>query len=189
MEKKALLGWLALASLPGALGAVVVLAGPPRALDVGCPGPLAGATLDHLGRCDHGSRARVSSSEDGPGHNPIFLVDGRIGPSVEKWVSGMQQGEPWAQVRFSSPQTVGRVVLHHAGEREDKDYTAADYRVQVEQAPDAWKDVAIIRDNRQSVATHAFTPVTTTAVRVVFSKPSWNNNPRARLFELEVHAR
>src|SRR5262245_25592911 len=110
--------WLGalLLSLPFSAGAVLLGLSPRSGGRASCR-TLLRASFDHLARCDHLARIRVSSNDYPAGHHPIFLVDGRVGGLSEKWVSLEADKRPWAEISWDTPRVVGRVVVHHAGVR------------------------------------------------------------------------
>lgn len=177
--------WL-VAGLVWGGGSLLMLARPQPERTQGCQGPLPNAPLDHLARCDHGSRVSASSQDLWGAHHALWAVDGRLGSSdQEKWVSREKDPAPWWMVEWPQPQQVGRVVLHHAGVVEQAGYNTVDFDVQVRVGGE-FRTVAEVRNNSETHTTHTFAPVSADAVRVKVLKADRVNN-RARLYEVEVH--
>lgn len=180
--------WLppALVALPFVVGAMLLVASPGRRHSFGCTGVhLATAPLDHLGRCDHGARVEVSSSFVEGGHHPLFAIDGRVGGKYEKWMSFPGDPRPWIEIAWPRTVTVKRIILHHAGEREEEKFTSVDFDVDV-WGPAGRQTVVRRRDNRSAVTSHLIPPVAIGRLRVTFLRPGQAAERAARLFEIEV---
>lgn len=173
--------------VPWLVGALLLVVQPRPGNRQGCSGPLTGATLDHLGRCDHGATVEVSSEDLLAGHLGLWAVDGRVGSETEKWAAREKRADPaaWLIVWLPGPTTVARVVLHLGGEREpeNRSLVAADVMVRQD---GAFRTVAELRGNSASVATLTFPPVSTDAVRIAVREAD-RFNGRARIYEVELH--
>jgi hypothetical protein len=131
-----------------------------------------------------GPTLRVSSYDGGAlsPHHPAFLIDERRNPALlEKWVSGPGDRQPWVEVSWREPRHVSRIVLHHAGTREDPRFTLDGYTLTCLGSPAA---PLVITGNTQAVATHALDCPGATGLRLQ-ARPQSSPTP-VRLFELEV---
>lgn len=175
--------WVVTLGLIGAGVALVLNMQPPPKF--GCDGPPKGATMDHLARCDHGVKARASSTDGGGGHDPAYVIDGRIGNETEKWVSADGDSQPTLTLEWERPRRISKVTLHHAGVKEMPGYTTKEFKIEA-RVDGVWSKLAHVTDNAAHVSTHGFATVSTDALRVVVLSPSSNGNNRARLYEVEV---
>jgi len=151
-----------------------------------CQGPLKGARLDHLARCDHETRVSASSEDLQMGQHALWAIDGRIGGPLEKWSSREGDRAPWLKLEWPRPLTVGRVVIHHGGERDGPDFIVRDFDVSVQDG-NLWRTVAQVRGNNEQVSTFSFAPVLTSALKLQVLKGD-DATSSARIYELEVHA-
>lgn len=172
--------------LPWLGGAVLMVASPPPQRVSGCAGPLPGAVLDHLARCDHGATVEASTNEDWPGHHPLFVLDGRAGGEVEKWVSLSRDDHPWLTIHLPRPTLVGRVVLHHAGVQESPESNTRAFSILVKDHG-AMREVVAVEGNRENVSSHTFPPVLTDVVTLQVHHGTQGNDARTRLYEVEIH--
>jgi hypothetical protein len=174
------------ALFPLGIGAILLPFSPGAPHAITCFGRLASASIDHLARCDRGAVVRTSSADLEHASHPLYLIDGRVGPPIEKWASFPRDRRPWIEVFWNEPKTVRRIVLHHAGVREHHALSTADFEIRL-RTPEGWKTVASVRDNRMPVTVHEFPPTRVTAVRLEVLRANRTADPRARLYELAVH--
>jgi hypothetical protein len=131
-----------------------------------------------------GPTIRVSSYDGyalGP-HHPAFLIDERRTPALlEKWVSGPGDRQPWVELTWREPRTLSRIVLHHAGTREDPRFTLDGYTLTC-----LGSDVAplVITGNTDAVAVHPVDCPHAHGLRLQ-AQPKASPTP-VRLFELEA---
>jgi hypothetical protein len=151
-----------------------------------CRAPLVNAPLDHLARCDRGATIRVSSADLEREHHPLYLIDGRIGSSFEKWSSLARDRRPWVEISWTQPRRVRKVVVHHAGVRDPAGFNTVDFDLLL-RTSDGWRTVAAVRGNRSAVSTHEVPATSCTALRLEILQKSLIRQPHARLYELEVH--
>jgi hypothetical protein len=117
-------------------------------------------------------------------HHPAFVLDGRARPSrLEKWTSGLRDQEPWLEVSWHKPRALQRVVIHHAGSVEPDELTIRRYRLRC--LTQSEKVELAVRDNRASVAEHAFACRGATGVRIDW-QPNAGNDGLVRIYEIEV---
>jgi hypothetical protein len=181
--------WLcaALLSLPFGVGALLMGLSPRTGGTPSCR-TLLRASFDHLARCDHAARIRVSSNNFLSGHHPIFLIDGRVGGLSEKWVSLEGDKRPWAEISWDAPRVVQRVVIHHAGVREHASLNTRDFTIWLRR-DGRWHLVATAEGNEDAVTAHVFPPFQATALRLEISKASAASSNAARIYEIEAHER
>jgi hypothetical protein len=131
-----------------------------------------------------GPTVKVSSYDGhalGP-HHPTFLVDEKRNPALlEKWVSAPGDARPWVEVTWREPRHVKRVVLHHAGTREDPRYTLDAYTLT---CLGGGPESLVVTGNTEKVATHALDCPGARGLRLA-TQPQHSPTP-VRLFELEV---
>jgi len=171
-----------LALIAGGIVLVRWMPAPPRS---GCPTAPKGATMDHLARCDHAVKVTASSTDTGGGHDAAYLIDGRVGPEQEKWVSADGDRAPVVELEWDRPVKMTRVILHHAGLREEHGYDTREFTLHA-RVKGAWVELAHVHNNVLHLTTHTFPEVLTDALRLSIISPAVNGNNRARLFELEV---
>ncbi|MDX2006186.1 MAG: FAD-dependent oxidoreductase [Meiothermus sp.] len=133
---------------------------------------------------------------------PRQVVNGYARPygGPNCWVSRpLRTGrEEWLELRWSQPQTVGKLCLtfnddvnedlinlhhHRAPWRVIPDLVRA-YRLEV-CTPQGWKVLESVEDNRQRRRVHRLGGVQTSAVRVVVT--ATNGSPRAEIMEVRVY--
>ena len=167
------------------LGLLLLWLGPRSLAAMGCVGPLSGATLEHLGRCDRGVRVSASTQDLAIGQHALWAVDGRVGGRLEKWTSRGGDPRPWLLLEWAHPVRVGRVVIHHGGEREGPEHTVRDFTLSA-RLPDGWKLLAESRGNEAPVSVVGFSAVSTTALKLQVLKGD-DATSCARVYEVEVH--
>lgn len=146
-------------------------------------GPAA-AGVHNLAALSRGPTVRASSVFRSPGaqHHPAFLVDGVASPAlIEKWTSLPGDRQPWVEVRWRQPRRLHRVVLHHAGLREDAALTVKRYRLT---CLGGAGNARAVTDNVEAIAAHALPCLGAHGVRLDFAP----NGPDqlVRLYEIEA---
>lgn len=118
-------------------------------------------------------------------HHPIFLVDGRSVPdAVEKWTSAARDRAPWIEITWREPRKLSRVVIYHAGWRENPRWTAHRYRLSCLSAQGAPGAVLEVTDNQEAVASHALACAGAHGLRI-----DWTPNApddQVRVYEIEA---
>jgi hypothetical protein len=115
-------------------------------------------------------------------HHPMFLVDEQSSPSgIEKWASAPYDQAPWLEIEWREPRKLQRVVVSHAGLREDPRLNARSYRLRC--LRDAPAPVLEVRDNTDSIATHAFACEGARGVRLEWPLKA---GEQARAYEIEA---
>ncbi|HEX6244721.1 MAG TPA: hypothetical protein VFZ61_27570 [Polyangiales bacterium] len=135
----------------------------------------------------YGPTVRASSYYREPvaQHHPMFLVDERRSPTiVEKWASTSYDEAPWVEIEWREPRNLERVLIRHAGVREEESLTVRRYTLRCLGGGDTALEV---RDNREQVATHPLRCAGARGVRLEFVP----NEPRelVRVFEVEAWGR
>ncbi|PLV60428.1 discoidin domain-containing protein [Thermotoga sp. KOL6] len=131
-----------------------------------------------------GKRAFASSHV--PAEKPELAVDGTV-ENNSKWCA---VGKPphWLVIDFGKEVIVNRVVIKHAEEgHESPDWNTKDYRIQVSNDLETWKDVVIVKGNTKSVTEHAFPPVKARYLRLFVETPTQVGDTAARIYEVEVY--
>ncbi|MCE5217565.1 FAD-dependent oxidoreductase [bacterium] len=133
------------------------------------------------------SKGTVASADSiFSGNAPDNAIDGLVTTSQSsRWLSDYSDPPHWLQLDFSAPQTVKQVKLYFFDPEGDTIYLARGLEVQVQQEG-KWRTVAAVTDNAQLRPTLNFAPVTTGALRVVFTTGCAGDN-MIRLREVEVH--
>ena len=120
------------------------------------------------------------------GRAPDNAIDGLVTTSQSsRWLSDYSDPPHWLQLDFSAPQTVRQGKLYFFDPEGDTIYLSRGLEVQVQQ-DGKWRTVAAVTDNAQLRPTLNFAPVTTRALRVVFTTGCASDN-MIRLREVEVH--
>jgi hypothetical protein len=117
-------------------------------------------------------------------HHPAFLVDEVAAPGlIEKWTTLPGDRRPWVEVRWPEPRQLQRVVLRHAGWREDARYTTRRYRLACLTASGRSEELSVT-DNHEPVTEHALRCAGARGVRLDLEP----NGPDevVRLYELEA---
>jgi len=142
--------------------------------------------MEHAGRCDRGTVVRTSSVASDLQSHALFLIDGRIGPLIEKWMNQLRDTRPWIELSWEQPLLVQRVVIHHAGVQEAAALNTADFDLAV-RAPGGttFEVVARIRDNRSSKTRIELAARAVEALRIEILRANYADN-RARIYEVEV---
>ncbi|RKE17453.1 putative alpha-1,2-mannosidase [Streptomyces sp. TLI_171] len=115
------------------------------------------------------------------------VVDGSL-QNNSKWCS--QTSGASLQVDLGSAQTVGSVVVKHAGlGGESTAWNSAAFQLQTSTDGVTWSNAATVGGSRASRTYTPFAPRTARYVRIVVSAPSnTGGNTATRLYELEVYA-
>ncbi|MEO3869626.1 discoidin domain-containing protein [Nonomuraea sp. B12E4] len=139
------------------------------------------------------SASKISASSVHAGYPVCGAVDGDS--DGEHWgtATGWNDGNStiwpdWFELRWDSPQTVGRVTLHTL---DNTKYPAARYGLKdwdVQTLTDGeWRTVASVRGNTQGVVDTTFEPVRTSDLRVLLLAGNGADD-YSRIVELEVFA-
>jgi len=132
----------------------------------------------------YGPTVRVSSYDGnalGP-HHPTFLIDERRNPTLlEKWASDRGDARPWVELTWREPRAIARVVIHHAGTREDPRYTLDAYTLT---CLGSGTTPLAITGNVAHVAVHPLGCANATGLRLE-ARPQASPTP-VRIFEIEV---
>jgi hypothetical protein len=166
-----------------------------------------------VGRTGNGERVTVpvtvTNPPQGPGANlalaasvtassfhgtfpPCGAIDGNANQNDWEVATGWNDGTAtvfpdWLAVEFDNPHDVGKVVVHtldstrYPGAR----YGLKDWDVQVLGGDGSWQTVDSIRGNTTAPITSTFTPVATTAVRILALAS--NDARYSRILELQVY--
>lgn len=120
-------------------------------------------------------------------HHPAFLVDGRHLPHmIEKWASGFHDPQPWIEIHWREPRGLARVVIRHAGWRENPAWTIRRYRLACLTGRGSAPTLSV-NDNDKAVAMHRLPCSQARGLRV-----DWTlNQPGdpARVYEIEAWGR
>jgi hypothetical protein len=107
--------------------------------------------------------------------------------NLDKWCS--LGAAKWMQVDLGSNQTVGRVVVKHAGAGgEAAAWNTRDFTIQVSTNGTSWSTVATVAGNTASTTTHDLAPVTARYLRLNITAPTSNTDTAARIYEFEAYA-
>jgi hypothetical protein len=139
----------------------------------------------NLASADLGVTIRAHSTLWASRHHPAYVLGGRVGTPVEKWVSGLDDPAPWIEVEFDRPRRVDSVDLVFAGVRESPDLTMRDYSVECFALGRRVASTEV-RGNEAARAHVALACDGGTRVRITF--PLERGGPRdlARVYGLEV---
>ena len=138
----------------------------------------------------YGPLVRASSYYRDPisQHHPLFLVDGRVAPTLlEKWMSSEVDPAPFIEIIWREPHDLDRVVIKHAGEYESASLTLARYRLSCLQQEAGQLRVGItleVEGNRASLAVHPLSCPHARGIRL-------DGHPRSagepiRIYEIEA---
>lgn len=173
----------------GALGLVALVAGlavgRSERWDMTCARPFA-APIEHLGRCDRGTRVAVSSVASDLQSHALFLIDGRVGGLLEKWMTQLRDPSPWLELSWDAPRIVSQVAVDHAGQREHEAYDTVDFDVSVMvPGASAWEVVARVRDNTSARTVSELAPRAIIGLRIDVLRAG-RVDARVRIYEVEV---
>ena len=134
------------------------------------------------------NKAATADSQCAATEAPAKAVNGTVnGGNADKWCS--VGASKWLQVDLGSSQTVGRVVVRHAGAGgENAAWNTRDFDIQVSTNGTTWTTVASPRGNTANVTTHTFTATNARYVRMNVLAPTSNTDAAARIYEFEVYA-
>ncbi|MFF5225831.1 discoidin domain-containing protein [Dactylosporangium sp. NPDC000521] len=115
-------------------------------------------------------------------------VNGSVnGGNADKWCS--LGATKWLQVDLGANQSVGRIVLKHAGAGgENGAWNTRDFNLQVSTNGTAWTTVATVTGNTLGSTTHDFTAVQARYLRLNITTPASDGNGAARIYEFEAYA-
>lgn len=121
-------------------------------------------------------------------HHPFFLVDARTQPhEVEKWTSGYHDSKPWTEILWREPRQLERVVVYHAGWRENAKWTVRQYRLVCLLDGGERGESVSVTDNSDAVATHRLACSGARGLRI-----EWTLNEQGdqvRVYEVEAWGR
>jgi hypothetical protein len=107
--------------------------------------------------------------------------------NLDKWCS--LGASKWMQVDLGSNQTVGRLVVKHAGAGgEAAAWNTRDFTLQVSTNGTAWTTVATVTGNTAGTTTHDIVPVSARYLRLNITAPTSNTDTAARIYEFEAYA-
>jgi predicted alpha-1,2-mannosidase len=155
---------------------------PPSFNDGWTPPPAAPALGPNvaLGRAASGSAACASTE------TPAKAVDGTLANN-SKWCS-LASGTKVLQVDLGSAQSVGAVVVKHAGlGGETTGWNTGSFTVDTSTDATSWTTRASVTGSRSSRTYHPFPAVSARYVRLSITTPTNNGNSAARIYELEVY--
>lgn len=147
------------------------------------------ASEHNLASYRFGPTVRSSSFHRDPisHHHPAFLVDGRLHPTkLEKWSSASSDAGPWVELLWREERQLTRVVIHHAGSREDDALTVRDYTVSCLCAAPPCTQLRI-RSNVQAVARHTLPCARATGLRIDWLV--YKAREQVRIYEIEALGR
>ena len=120
--------------------------------------------------------------------------DGGAGEGVNGTVnggnaeSGVGGATKWWQVDLGSSQSVGRVVVRHAGAGgENAAWNTGDFDIQASTNGTTWTTVVSPRGNTANVTTHTFTATNARYLRLNVLAPTSNTDAAARIYEFEAY--
>lgn len=122
-----------------------------------------------------------------PGEEAIKAVDGRLSSKTEHKFCTLEK-PAWLQVDLQARRQVRELVVKHAGAGgEAAAMNTRAYTVSLSQDGRRWRRVVSVRDNRDSIRTHAIAPTWARYVRLEVSEPAQDPaDPATRIYELEV---
>jgi len=134
------------------------------------------------------NKPATADSSCAANEGPEKAVNGSVsGGNPDKWCS--LGASKWWRVDLGANQTVGRVVLRHAGAGgENAAWNTRDFDIQVSTNGTTWTTVASPRGNTSNVSTHLISPsVSTRYIRVNILTPTSNTDSAARIYEFEAY--
>ncbi|QWP76827.1 discoidin domain-containing protein [Lysobacter sp. K5869] len=122
-----------------------------------------------------------------PGEEAIKAVDGRLSSKTEHKFCTLEK-PAWLQVDLQARRQVREFVVKHAGAGgEAAAMNTRAYALSLSEDGKRWRRVVSVRDNRDSVRTHAIAPTWARYVRLDVSEPAQDPaDPATRIYELEV---
>ncbi|WP_238018152.1 discoidin domain-containing protein [Dactylosporangium sp. AC04546] len=134
------------------------------------------------------NKAATADSSCAAAEAAAKAVNGSVsGGNADKWCS--LGASKWLQVDLGAAQTVGRVVLKHAGAGgENSAWNTRDFNLQVSTDGTAWTTVATVTGNTLGSTTHVFTPTQARYIRLNVTTPASDGNAAARVYELEAYS-
>ncbi|MEU0558246.1 discoidin domain-containing protein [Dactylosporangium sp. NPDC006015] len=133
-------------------------------------------------------KATTADSSCATAEGPDKAVNGSVnGGNTDKWCS--LGASKWMQVDLGASQSVGRIVLKHAGAGgENSAWNTRDFNLQVSTNGTAWTTVATVTGNTLGSTTHDFTAVQARYLRLNVTTPASDGNGAARIYEFEAYA-
>jgi hypothetical protein len=132
-----------------------------------------------------GVTVRADSSWWAQRHHPAYVLSGRLGTKIEKWVSAPGDRAPWIEVEFDRPRQVEEVGLTLAGALESPDLTMRDYVAECFSA-DRLIASRTVRDNQDARPRIALPCNGATRVRMTFPIEASGPRDAARVYGLEI---
>jgi len=122
-----------------------------------------------------------------PGEEAGKAVDGRLSSKTEHKFCTLEQ-PAWLQIDLQSRRQVRELVVKHAGAGgEAMAMNTRAYTLSLSEDGRQWRQAVSVRDNRDSVRTHAIAPTWARYVRLEVSEPAQDPaDPATRIYELEV---
>lgn len=98
--------------------------------------------------------------------------------NVMAWIDNTDNKSPdWVEMKLSEPAEIGRVVVY------PQDKSLKDYKVEVWNNNE-WVTVDEVKDKKDDVIEHKFTPVKTDRIRIFITA---TNGPNAKIMEVELY--
>ncbi|MET7394809.1 ThuA domain-containing protein [Dactylosporangium sp. NPDC005572] len=134
------------------------------------------------------NKTATADSQCAATEGPAKAVNGTVnGGNADKWCS--LGASKWWRVDLGSAQSVGRIVVRHAGAGgENTAFNTRDYDLQASTDGNTWSTVAQVRGNTANVTTSTFTPLNTRYLRINIIAPTNNSDTAARIYEFEAFA-
>jgi hypothetical protein len=131
-------------------------------------------------------RAATGSATCAATESAAKAVDGSIAGN-SKFCSAT--APRFVQVDLGSAQTVGSVVVQHAGlGAENTGWNTGAFTISTSADGTTWSQAIAVTANRSSRTLHQFTPRTARYVKLDIATPANDGNGAARIYELEVYA-
>ncbi|MER7008976.1 GH92 family glycosyl hydrolase [Dactylosporangium sp. NPDC000555] len=131
-------------------------------------------------------KTATSSATCATAESAAKAVDGSLS-SNSKFCSGT--APRFLQVDLGTSQTVGSVVIEHAGlGAENTGWNTGAFTISTSTDGSTWSQAISVTGNRSSRTVHQFTPRTARYVKLDISTPANDGNGAARIYELEVYS-
>ncbi|GIF72588.1 family 20 glycosylhydrolase [Asanoa siamensis] len=133
-------------------------------------------------------RHATADSQCAANEGPEKAVNGTTnGGNADKWCSAGTTR--WWRVDLQSSQSVGRVVVRHAGAGgESASLNTRDFDIRASVDGTTWTTVAQVRGNTANVTTSTFAPVTARHLRLDVITATSTTDRAARVYEFEAYA-
>ena len=134
------------------------------------------------------NKTATADSSCGATEGPEKAVNGSVsGGNADKWCS--VGAAKWMQVDLGSSQSVGRIVLKHAGAGgENSAWNTRDFNLQVSTNGTSWTTVTTVTGNTAGTTTHDFAAVQARYLRLNITTPASDGNGAARIYEFEAYS-